>query len=153
MKEGWKFACYVTLADGAETFVRSGMIANLGQNKSAFAVMFQEQEDLLVKRVSKHLREGVVCCLGDCFVASAVYGHCAFAAVQLREYRAYETVLREHGKAWRGSVKKGKNLYKPVCAGSVFMPNSEGFLGCFKKPNCEKIGFNILTSKEEASDQ
>lgn len=165
LTDGWAFAAYVTLdtatleGDPAARAVlhalEAGTAAYLGQNKSAFVLRLQPEENTLPEQVSRLLRPGTVYCLGDCLVPGTVYDSCLFAAVRLRDYRAYRTVFRRHtdeAGTYLGGISKSQELHKLLCAGSVLIPREPDTLPrSFHQPNCRAIGFNITVSRTEDS--
>lgn len=167
LADGWAFSAYITLdtdvlaqdpgAQAALAALESGTSAYLGQNKSAFALRLQPEENTLPEQVSRHLRPGVVYCLGDALVPGAVYDGCLFAAVRLRDYRAYQTVFRKQADetgTYVGGISKSQELHKLLCAGSILIPHTpDSVQNSFHHPNCQTIGFNITVSKTEDSEK
>ncbi len=138
------FAFYALLDKGAKLPEKMRTEVFMGQGKSLFIAEFIEEKNTLEDDVSNILSKDISYCLSDSLVKSDVYDYCKFAAVRLRDYRAYET-MRD------GKVKKGSALYKLIKAGSVFIPSdNDKFREKIENSNCQKIGFNyVISNKEE----
>lgn len=160
--DGWAFGAYVTLDDdliagdpdaqAALDELKTGTVAYLGQNKSAFSVSLKEEENTLAKAVASHLLEGRVYCFGDTLAKADLYEKCALAVTMLRDYRAYSTkfVETEQASQYVGFVQKDARLYKLLCAGSVLIPfEGQDISSYLYNAQCQRIGFNITISYGE----
>lgn len=155
LNKGWSFGIYLTVDD--DTVLPTDKSVFLGQNKAAFKVEFidkNDENDDLTERLENLLTEksikGIIYCLSDTFVTSAVYKDCSFAITQTRDHRSYET-KREADKDRPIVIKKGGDLHKLIKAGSVFFYKSDdqkqALLAHLKNRHCEIIGMNHICTK------
>ena len=143
LKNGFSFAFYVDLEDGAVLPEGGRTTAFLGQGKSMFSVSFEEQENTLISDVKKLLPDDLYYCVSDVFTDAKVLRYCKFSVIQTRDYRAY--ITNPDGRITKDSV-----LYKLIKAGSVFkVGDKENFDKLTNKPGCQIVGFNRIVSKEE----
>ena len=162
LSENWSFGCYITLdvnaiaADGAAQAalmeLEAGTVAYLGQNKSAFVLRLQAEENDLKDKLQKLLRPEAVYCLGDALVDGGIYDNCLLAVTMTRDYRAFRTVFKTSRESGRvtGGISKNPELYKLLAAGSVLFPDPEKKLDdYFRNPNCRVIGYNITIPEWE----
>lgn len=118
LKEGYSFAVYLTLADGAEPPADKQTVF-LGQNKSAFTVRVTAAEDDTEEKIKELLMPGapagtqLVYCLSDIFADSSPLGTPLFSVIKTKTYRHFAT------SGWK--VEKGEHLYNLIAAGSVFI--------------------------------
>jgi len=131
--EGYSFGVYVELEDD---LVPADGIVFLGQGKSAFAISFREEANCVAEDIKKYLQKDVAYCWGDLFVSASVYQECYFSVTKTKTYRAYSK--------WNNRVTKASTLYKPVAAGSIFIPkDKEAFKKLAESTNASRIGYNV----------
>lgn len=159
--DGWSFAVYVTLdtdqlekdpdAKAALALLTAGAPVYLGQSKSTFIAKLQPEENKMADNIGKLLHPKALYCFGDGLVDPAVYGDCGFAAVQLRDYRSYQTrftAKSETAGHLVGGITKGQMLYRLLCAGSVLIAEDPAKVeNHFATPDCRMIGFNVTIKK------
>jgi len=148
LKEGFAFACFVTLEDD---ITPENTIAFLGQGKSLFTISFtkvrDDEENILYEKISSILRPDITYCFGDAFLNSDCYKETKFAITDFKDYRSYTTAyaksenskVSEHYK----SIKKGGVLFKLVRAGSVFISKNNS-KKLFSDTYINPIGFNTF---------
>ncbi len=137
LREGFSFGVYVTLSDD---LLPKDDVLFLGQNKSAFSVTFQEEENTLEDSLRPYLRDDVVYTLGDSFTDRSIYEKSLFSVTKIKTYRIFS---RENKR-----VYKSQTLYKLIRAGSVFIPeNKEEFLSLVRNENTKTIGYNCFVTK------
>lgn len=143
LKDDFIFAFYVELDDSARLPENMKTEVAIGQGKSLFAVEFVQQDNTIIKEVSKILPNGISYCLSDVFVNSEIYNCCEFAVTATRDYRAFETTSD-------GKVRKDSTLWKLIKAGSVFIVSDrEKFSKLTENANCQTTGFNYIADNQE----
>lgn len=151
LKEGFSFAVYLTLSDGA-ALPEASTTVFLGQNKSAFTVNAVEATDNSEQAIKSLLTKGkyngttVVYCQSDIFAEHGAFSDALFSVIKTKTYRPFKTAM--------GRVTKGVDLYSLIAAGSVFLlPDDIGASEIEErvaKPNALVAGYNkILISKAE----
>lgn len=145
LAKGYCFGLFIELSDDAD-ISKAASYVYLGQGKSSFSVSFEETEIDINKQIEKLLKKNTAYCFGDTLTNNDIFDRTQFAAVNFRDFRAYETLSD-------GRVKKGSVLYKLIKAGSVFISDTPNVLvDLCSSANCQKIGFNTIitgTSEEE----
>ena len=139
LKNGYSFGVYVSFDTDS---IPEHAQVSLGQQRAVFSLTFKKAENDLSKQVGPCLREDVVYCASDAFLPSDIYEDCLFAATKIKTYRSYMTR--------NGRVSKDTVLYKPIAAGSIFIPkNKESFLTRINgfNANGKQIGFNSFITK------
>lgn len=132
LKDGFSFGIYITLEDD---LVPKNDVMYLGQGKSSFAVSFVPQENQIAEKVKSYLSDNVVYCFGDSFISSDIYDDCLFSVANTTTYRLFQKYGRK--------ISRDPVLYRPVTAGSVFIPkNKEEFLKKAANNNFNQIGYN-----------
>lgn len=136
---GCAFGVFVSL--NSDT-IPENTIVYMGQGKSAFYVTFNEAENNLQRQIASRLRDDVVYCAGDVFAEAELTEDTYFAVTSVKTYR--------HFTAESGNVKKGSMLYRPIKAGSIFIPrNKDDFIKGISKESFMKAGYNTLIFRKE----
>ncbi len=151
LNDGWSFGIYLTLNQPEGENLSVDSVVFLGQNKAAFRVEYQQEENQIKEQVSTLLKPNTVYCLGDTFAGSSIYPNFTFAAVLTRDHRTYETRL--DSRTGKVRIGKGSTLYKLIRAGSVFWYdqaslNTDKINRLFANPNASTIGMNQIIIKE-----
>lgn len=132
LADGYAFAVYLTVEDA---LIPQDAVAFMGQGNAAFAVRFVREDDRLDEQVAALLPPRTVYCLGDAFLPSTVYRHCAFAVTDLKTYRTCTFTGQ--------GVTKSALLHRLVTAGSVFIPRDEAaFEAAVRHPSAQTVGYN-----------
>ncbi|MGL4607981.1 MAG: type III-B CRISPR module-associated Cmr3 family protein [Eubacteriaceae bacterium] len=166
LNENYVFTFFVEL-DENELVLKNGKLENtiiyLGQNKSAFKLSITEStsngenegilsiksQGLLEDKNDSNRAYSIYYALSDTFMASENCEKlCAFSIIKTKFFRGLNTVLFENKNNIKG-IKKNKNLFNLISAGSVFYVHKdkeEDFKGCLKdlSSNCKKIGLNQI---------
>jgi hypothetical protein len=156
--DGWAFAAYVTLDTAllegnpeALNKLLAGTPVYMGQSKSTFIAQLQQEDDKMDENIKELLQPNVLYCFGDGLVDPAIYDSCSFAAVQLRDYRSYQTRFENKGETsgrLMGGITKDQMLYRLLCDGSVLISDDPATLQAqFACRDCQKIGFNVTVKK------
>ena len=149
LDKDYSFGFYLELADGTvidknrikfnygNSIDKIQTFVYLGQGKSLFSLTFEKDAtNDIESKIKSLIGENKAYCFGDTLADNSIYKVAKFAAVDFRDYRAYETL-------GNGKVKKDNILYKLIKAGSVFISDNTSKIVC-SHANCEQIGFNIM---------
>lgn len=151
MEAGWSFGFY---ADMDETVVKEAFADHvfMGSGKSTFRMEVRPEENRLEEMTCSCLRritqetQPFWYCLSDLWLREDWKPE-GFAIVLARQTRYLTT--RPHEKRFSDSMKKSKNLYRLIRAGSVFYYNPE-HIACY--PNGEILGMNRCIEIKKGMD-
>lgn len=148
LKAGWSFAINVELSDEA-VLPKSPSIVSMGQNRSAFAVEFQETSYPVQEKLALLIPRGTIYLWGDALTGSQIYDACLLALTETRDYRSFQTKVAEKQP---GIVEKGGEVYKLLRAGSVLYPADADKVGALlENQNGNTIGWNTYIEGKDES--